>query len=105
MSSVSSVTDVGIDCPELVAFLLCQSEEGHQLLLGVCVASRTVSDIVGQHHQLPWQLAALGVEPVEHGAAPVPVSVDVVVHVPLQVPPEHARAFTVQSLGQLYPVT
>lgn len=33
------------------------------------------------------------------------VPVDVVVHVPLQVPPEHARAFTVQSLGQLHPVT
>ena len=50
-------------------------------------------------YRFPGKFPALGGESEEHCRAPVPVPVNVVVHVPLSVPAEHVRALAVQRLG------
>ena len=50
-------------------------------------------------YRFPGKFPAPGGESEEHCRAPVPVPINVVVHVPLSVPAEHVRALAVQRLG------
>ena len=49
-TSESSVREICVDCPELVALIKSHSQETNQLRLRVKVTSRTMCDVVGQDH-------------------------------------------------------
>ena len=49
-TSESSVREICVDCPELVALIKSHTQETDQLRLRIKVTSRTMRDVVGQDH-------------------------------------------------------